>query len=130
MAGSASTMFGSKARDGAIDAAAKRKRVLEEERVAVFRDERASRHAPMFGRPRGTNAPAPVVRPDTRQGLAPRARQAAPTYSEACELRKKASYNLPRPPARVPKLHELRRDLLAAGGIRDSQVEVRLCLGL
>jgi hypothetical protein len=123
-------MFGSKARDGAIDAAAKRKRVLEEERVAVFRDERASRHAPMFGRPRGTNAPAPVVRPDTRQGLAPRARQAAPTYSEACELRKKASYNLPRPPARVPKLHELRRDLLAAGGIRDSQVEVRLCLGL
>ena len=58
MAGRASTMFGSKARDGAIDAAAKRMRVLEEERVAVFRDERASRHAPMFGRPRGTNAPS------------------------------------------------------------------------
>jgi hypothetical protein len=71
MAGRASTMFGSKARDGAIDAAAKRKRVLEEERVAVFRDEWASRHTPMFGHPRGTNAPAPVVWPDTWHGLAP-----------------------------------------------------------
>ena len=67
------------------------------------------------------------MRPDTRQGLAPCVRQAAPTYSEACELRKRALHDLPRPPA-TPKLHEL-RDLLVAGGITDSLVEAGYSLG-
>ena len=120
-------MFGSNARDGAIDAATKRQRVLKEHRIAVFRDEWGSSRGP--GHPRGTTAPPPVVRPDTWQGLAPHARRAVLNYSEACELRKKSLHHLPRPPV-VPKLHELWWDLLVVGGIRDPLVDVRLCLGL
>ena len=120
-------MFGSKARDGAIDAATKRQRVLKEQRIVVFRDEWGNSRG--FGHPRGTTALALVVWPDTWQGLAPHAWWVALNYSEACELRKKSLHHLPRPPM-VPKLHELWWDLLVVGGIRDSQVEVRLCLGL